>query len=104
MAYVVSAKWTAKEGEEDRIARICEEMIEPSRAEPGCLFYQPHRSPEDPRLFYLYEQYADEAGYQAHQDSEHFTRLVKGEAIPELLEDRERAFYETIDDEAGGLA
>ena len=35
--------------------------------------------------------------------SEHFTRLVKEEAIPELLADRAREFYETIGDEAGGL-
>ena len=35
-------------------------------------------------------------------DSEHFTRLVKEEAIPELLEHRERAFFVTIDDDAGG--
>ncbi len=95
MAYVVTAKWTAKEGEEDRIARICDEMSEPSRAEPGNHFYQAHRSPENPRLFYLYEQYEDEAGYQAHQDTEHFTRLVKGEAIPNL-ESREREFYITL--------
>ena len=27
-----------------------------------------------------------------------FTRLVKREAIPELLEDRQRSFFETIDD------
>src|SRR4029079_17401786 len=53
---------------------------------------------------FLYEQYVDEAGYQAHQDSEHFTRLVKQEAIPELLAERERAFYTTIDDDRGGLA
>ena len=56
-----------------------------------------HRSPDDARLFYLYEQYADEAGYQAHTGSEHFTRLVKEEAIPRLLESRERAFYVTLD-------
>ena len=60
------------------------------------LFYQAHRAPEDPQLFYLYEQYVDEAGYEAHMDSEHFTRLVKGEAIPELLEAREREFFETL--------
>jgi hypothetical protein len=30
-------------------------------------------------------------------DSEHFTRPVKGEAIRELLESRERAFYVTLD-------
>ena len=79
MAYVVSAKWRAKEGKEDRLLEVIQEMTPPSRAEPGNVFYQ------------------------AHQDSEHFTRLVKEEAIPELLEDRAREFYETIDDEAGGL-
>jgi len=103
MAYVVSARWRAKEGKEDRLLAVIREMTPPSRAEPGNLFYQAQRSTEDPRLFYLYEQYVDEAGYQAHQDSEHFTRLVKEEAIPDLLEDRDRVFYETIDDHAGGL-
>ena len=34
---------------------------------------------------------------QAHMDSEHDTRLVKNEAIPELLEARERSFYVTLD-------
>lgn len=102
MAYVVSALWRANEGEEGRIARIIEEMTAPSRAEPGNLFYQGHRSPEDPRLFYLYEQYVDEAGYKAHMDSDHFQRLVVGEAIPNL-ESRERAFYETLVDDRGGL-
>jgi quinol monooxygenase YgiN len=96
MAYVVSAKWLAKEGREDRLAEICQEMTEPSRAEAGNLFYQAHRAPENPRLFWLYEQYVDEAGYHAHMDSEHFTRLVKEEAIPEILESREREFYETL--------
>ena len=96
MAYVVSAKWLAKEGREERLAEICREMTEPSRAEPGNRFYQAHRSPENPRLFYLYEQYADEAGYLAHMDTEHFTRLVKNEAIPEIFESREREFYETL--------
>jgi quinol monooxygenase YgiN len=96
MAYVVCAKWTAKEGKEDRLAAICEEMTEPSRAEPANRFYQAHRDPENPRLFFLYEQYEDLAGYEAHMDSEHFTRLVKEEAIPEILEERAREFYETL--------
>jgi quinol monooxygenase YgiN len=104
MAYVVAARWRANPGKADRLLEMIREMTPPSRAEPGNVFYQAQRSVEDPRLFYLYEQYVDEAGYQAHQDSEHFTRLVKEEAIPDLLEDRDRAFYETIDDYAGGLA
>ena len=96
MAYVVCAKWTAKEGKEDRLVEIIEEMTPPSRAEPGNVYYQAQRSPDNPRLFFLYEQYVDEGGYEAHMASEHFTRLVKEEAIPDVLEAREREFYETL--------
>ena len=67
-----------------------------SRAEPGNVFYQAQVNPEDPETFFLYEQYEDEAGYEAHMASEHFTRLVKEEAIPNILESREREFYETL--------
>jgi quinol monooxygenase YgiN len=103
MAYVVAAHWRAKEGCEDKLAAVVEEMLPLSRSEPGNVFYQANRSLEDPRLFFFYEQYTDEAGYQAHMDSPHFTRLVKEYAIPELLEDRTRAFYTTFGDERGGL-
>ena len=96
MAYVVAATYRAKEGEEERIREILELMAAPSRAEPACRFYQAHRSPEDPRIFFLYEQYDDEAGYQAHMASEHFERHIKGEAIPRL-ESRQRAFFVTLD-------
>ena len=101
--YVVAAEYKVQEGKEKEVIDILKKMIPLSRAEPGCKLYMVNQSPEDPRKLLLYEQYVDEAGYEAHMDSEHFTRLVKEEAIPELLEDRERAFYETIDDHAGGL-
>lgn len=96
MAYVVAATYRTKEGEEERIREILEQMGAPSRAEPACRFYQAHRSPEDPRVFFLYEQYDDQAGYEAHMASEHFERLIRGEAILRL-ESRERAFYVTLD-------
>jgi quinol monooxygenase YgiN len=96
MAYVVTAIWKAKAGQADTILRVIEKMTSPSRKEPGCLFYQAHRSPDDPNVFFLYEQYRDAAGYEAHMASPHFEQYVRGEAIPNL-ESRERAFYETID-------
>lgn len=95
MAYVVAAIWRAKEGQADTILRVIEKMTPLSRQEPGCLFYQAHRSPIDPNLFFLYEQYVDEAGYEAHMATPHFEQYVKGEAIPNLGS-RERAFYETL--------
>jgi quinol monooxygenase YgiN len=52
--------------------------------------------PEDSRVFFLYEQYRDEVGYQAHMATDHFNKYIKGEAIPRL-ESRERTFYLTLD-------
>ena len=104
MAYVVAAKWRAHPGKAERLQEVIQEMTPPSRAEPGCLFYQAQRSETDPDLFFLYEQYSGEAGYEAHMETEHFTRLVKQEAIPDLLAAREREFYNTIGDHAGGLS
>jgi quinol monooxygenase YgiN len=96
MAYVVAAIWTAKEGQEEKILEIIKKMTPPSRQEPGCLYYQAQRSPDNPRVFFLYEQYVHAAGYEAHMATPHFEQYVKDEAIPNL-ESRERAFYETID-------
>ena len=86
---VLTATWRAKPGNEERCAQILELMTPLTRAEPGCLFYQAHRSAEDPRVFVLYEQYVDEAALREHSESEHFTKHVLGEAVP-LLESRVR--------------
>jgi quinol monooxygenase YgiN len=93
MAYVVVARWRAKAGSEERVLALLDELTRASRAEPGCVGYQPHRSTEDPRDFLIYEQYADEAAFETHTGSEHFTRLVLDEAVPELLESRDRTSY-----------
>lgn len=92
MTYVVAATWRAREGEEERIREILELLTPLCRAEPGCRLYQAHRSTEDPRLFFIYEQYDDEAAFEEHAATEHVERYVRGEAVA-LLEVRERAFY-----------
>jgi quinol monooxygenase YgiN len=94
MAYVVTAYWIAKQGEEDAAAAALSKLIEPSRAEPGVLEYQVHRDPEDPRVFFLYEKYVDEDAYEAHARSPHFQQHALEEGIPHL-ERRERAYYVT---------
>jgi quinol monooxygenase YgiN len=96
VAYVVTAKWTARPGQEDVVLEAIRRLIEPSRAEPGCRLYQPARDLDDPRVFVLIEVYDDEAAYRAHGDSEHFRRWAVDHAIP-LLESRERTFLETVE-------
>lgn len=93
----MTARWTAKPGEEDAVAAAIRRLIEPSRSEEGNIFYQPHRDPEEARVFYFYEQYVDRAAYEAHGASAHFEAHGFGDAIPRLAS-RERAFYETWED------
>ena len=95
MPFVVAATYRVKEGEEGKVGEILQLMTPLSRQEPGCLLYQAHKSAENPRVFFLYEQYIDEAAYHAHMASSHFQRYIRDEAIPRL-ESRERALYLTL--------
>jgi quinol monooxygenase YgiN len=104
VAYAVAARWRAEEGCEDRLAQVIAELIPLSRLEPGCPFYQADCSIEDPRPFFFYEQYVDEAGYRAHGESEYFAPPAHNYAIPELLEHRQLEFFTTFYDDRVGLA
>jgi quinol monooxygenase YgiN len=94
-AFVVVARWTAQPGHEAAVRQAIQELVAPSRAEPGNLLYEVNEDPDDPRVFVFYEQYADEDAYGAHGSSEHFKRLATDGAIP-LLETRERWFLRTL--------
>jgi quinol monooxygenase YgiN len=95
MAYVVLATWRAAAGNEARVAEILREMMAETAREPGNRSYLAHQGVVDPRLFFLYEDYVDEAAFQSHLESDHFKRLVDGEAL-QLLEDRRRDVYRPL--------
>ena len=95
MSFVLAVTWVARPGEEKRVEEILRMMVPLSRAERGCLQYNAHRSSEDPRRFFLYEIYRDEAAFTEHNESDHFKRFVLGEALPRL-ESRERIHYERL--------
>jgi quinol monooxygenase YgiN len=99
MTYVVVARWRAKAGSEERVLAVLDELTAATRAEPGCVGYTPHRSTEDPQDLMIFERYADEDAFQAHVDSEHFRRLVLDEAVPNLLESRDRTAYAPLADD-----
>jgi len=69
---VLAVTWLANPGHENEVAEIFRKLQSASRQEPGCLGYTVHRHKDDPRRFFIYEQYRDEAALQAHRDSPHF--------------------------------
>jgi len=85
----LAATWEAKEGESEAVADILRRMASAVKAEPGTLIFWPHRSSANDRLFFLYELFADDAAFAAHQQTEHFKTLVIGQALPKLAR-RER--------------
>ena len=86
MTYVIAATYIVKDGEAEGVLAALESMVPLTLAEPGCVGYRAHRSVEDPNVFFLYEEYQDEAGYVAHAASPHFERYIKGQAWPRLHE------------------
>jgi quinol monooxygenase YgiN len=95
MSFVLVVRMLAKEGEEQRALEIARELAAASRSEPGCEAYVPCVDPENPRALLVYEQYRDRAAFEEHGGTEHFQRLAVG-GLFELMESRERSFYETV--------
>lgn len=89
MAQVVTvvAKIRAARGKGDALAALLVEQAAAVRgAEPGCLVYRPHRSTKDPDLFLFYEQYRDDAAFDAHRKAPHlaaFRERREKEALTE---------------------
>jgi quinol monooxygenase YgiN len=81
--FVVAIQIDAKPGEEESVARALQALIEPTMAEPGVKLFLPYRSPTDPRAFFIYELYVDEAGWAAHQQTSHFKAFVD-QMLPRL--------------------
>jgi quinol monooxygenase YgiN len=69
---VLAVTWTANPGHENEVAEIFTKLQTASRQEPGCLMYTVHRHKTDPRHFFIYEQYRDQAALEAHRNSPHF--------------------------------
>jgi quinol monooxygenase YgiN len=96
MAYAVAARLVANEGWEGQILEGLKKLAAASREESGCAFYQPTQDPKDPRVFFLFEIYADETAFDAHVNTPHFNKHAVEGFGPHLAE-RDVVVYETID-------
>jgi quinol monooxygenase YgiN len=76
---VLAVTWMAKVGHENETAAIFSKLTEASRQEPGCAMYVVHRHKTEPRRFFIYEQYRDDAALEAHRAAPHFLQFAKKE-------------------------
>jgi quinol monooxygenase YgiN len=96
----VAVTYVIKSGAEAQAVDLFGKLTEATRAEPGCRFYQVHRSTTDPRRFFIYELYDDQAALDAHRAAPHFAEYATGGLFP-LLESRTPELYEPLGPTSG---
>ena len=102
---VLMARYHAREGQGDLVERTLLEMADAVRAdEPACLVYRAARSTEDPNVFVLYEEYANEEALLAHRETPHFRDLIEGVVVPALISREREVFVPLVagSDDRGG--
>lgn len=78
------AMFTARPGKAGALRELLEGLIEPTRAEPGCLDYRLLADREDERCFVFVEAWRDGAALDAHFETPHLQNALA--KFPELLE------------------
>lgn len=73
----VIAELHVKPGCEAQAQAAMRACAQHSRNEPGCMSYEPHADPGDPRRFVFVERWASPAALAAHERTPHFLSLAK---------------------------
>ncbi len=92
---VLAVTWMAKIGRESEVTAIFEKLTAESRKESGCVMYQAHKHKTDPRRFFIYEQYQDDAALEAHRTAPHFLQWAKKD-LPKIADRVEGHLFEPL--------
>ena len=92
---VLAVTWMARAGREADVASLFARLSDESRKEPGCTMYQVHRHRTEPRRFFIYEQYKDDAALEAHRSAPYFLQYVKKD-LPKIADRVEGNLFEPL--------
>lgn len=84
MSLRVVAHARAKEGKAAELQEVFEGLVDPTRAEDGCLVYELLSSLDDELAFTFVEEWRDRAALDAHLESPHVR--AANATLPELLD------------------
>jgi quinol monooxygenase YgiN len=77
--------FTIKKEEVDAVRQAHLDMVEPTRAEPGCLDYDLYQSYDDPSVMFFYENWTDAVVLARHMNTPNFYRYVRGDIDGRLV-------------------
>jgi quinol monooxygenase YgiN len=68
---ILYAEFTAKPGSESQVQMLISDLAEKVRQEPGNAEFTVYRERDKPRKFFVFEEYLDEASFDAHIRAEY---------------------------------
>ena len=87
MPMILYAEFTAKPGSESEVGRLISGLAEDVRREPGNTEFTVYRERDNPRKFFVFEQYLDEASFEAHVSAEY--GVIFNQQLSDLIEEVE---------------
>jgi len=87
MPVILYAEFTAKPGAETEVATLISGLAEDVRREPGNTEFTVYRERDNSRKFFVFEQYRDDASFDAHIGAEY--GLIFNQRLSSLIEEDE---------------
>jgi quinol monooxygenase YgiN len=84
---ILYAEFTAKPAAEDEVASMISGLAEDVRREPGNTEFTVYRERDNPRKFFVFEQYLDDAAFEAHIKAEY--GVIFNQRLSSLIEEGE---------------
>lgn len=92
---VLAVTWMAKAGHEAEVAAVLAKLTEEARKETGCAMFQVHRHKTEPRRYFIYEQYKDDAALETHRTTPHFLLYARKD-LPKIADRVEGNLFEPL--------
>jgi quinol monooxygenase YgiN len=87
MPVILYAEFTAKAGSEAEVETLISGLAEKVRREPGNAEFTVYRERDNPRMFFVFEQYLDEASFETHISADY--GLIFNQQLGSLIEEGE---------------
>ena len=85
MPVVLYAEFTAKPGSESYVQMLISDLAEKVRQEPGNAEFTVYRERDNSRKFFVFEEYLDEASFDAHIGAEY--GVIFNQQLSSLIEE-----------------
>ena len=85
--FAIAVTYVIAPGHEEEAADSFRACMHASRKERGNQRYHVYRSQDEPRRFFLFEEYDDEQAFEEHRNSAHFDLHIRN-GVMKIMESR----------------